>query len=57
MFRPLALFCSLAALLACSQKTTTAADDASSGDATAALVVTVYTPADLAKGISPAVDD
>ena len=57
MFRQLALFCSLAALLACSQKSTTAADDASSGDATAALVVTVYTPADLAKGISPAVDD
>ena len=53
---PLLLLLSL--LAACGQKTVAAADDASvSGDVAPALVVTVYTPANLAKGVSPAVDD
>jgi hypothetical protein len=40
----------------CGQKTA-AQEDATADDASAALTVTVYTPADLAKGLSPAVDD
>ena len=56
--RPMSLWPAvLCLLLACGPKSPQTSDDATSGDTAAPLIVTVYAAADLAKGISPAVDD